>query len=235
MTRVAVRALVHLVAAAAGLLGAAWLLDGDLTVTPAGFVVTVVALTVVLGGLQPLLGSLLLRLSHRGGAGRSPVTATPAAARRPAPPVRAPRATAGERHGPVEFVALAFSGERAPAAVTAELARLAADRRLGLIDVVVVRRRTRDELEVLPVEEVSTVAGVQELAVSQPGTVRGDDVAAMARDLTPGTSAVLVVFERRRARALVAAARDVEAAALAHHLVPFPLVPGQLHPPSASN
>lgn len=234
MIRVAVRALVHLVSAAAGLLTAAWLLDGDLTVTTTGFVATVTVLTVALGVLQPVLGPLLARLP-RGGAGRSPVTATQHPARRSSAPVGAPRAPAGRRRGPVEFVALAFSGECAPAEVTSELARLAADRRLGLIDVVVVRRRTRDELEVLPVEEVGAVAGVQHVTVSSPGTVRGDDVAAMARDLTPGTSAVLVVFERRRARALVAAARDVEAAALAHHLAPFPLLPGRLDPPSASN
>lgn len=233
MIRVAVRALVHLVSAAAGLLTAAWLLDGDLTVTTTGFVVTVTVLTVALGVLQPVLGPLLARLP-RGGAGRSPVTATQHPARRSSAPVGAPRAP-GRRRGPVEFVALAFSGECAPAEVTSELARLAADRRLGLIDVVVVRRRARDELEVLAVEEVGAVAGVQHVRVSSPGTVRGDDVAAMARDLTPGTSAVLVVFERRRARALVAAARDVEAAALAHHLAPFPLLPGRLDPPSASN
>lgn len=234
MTRVAVRTLVHLVSVAAGLLVAAWLLGGDLTVTSAHLLVTVALLTVVLAVLEPALGSLVLRLARGGRAGRSRA-AVPSGPGRPEPArAGAPRAPVGERHGPVEFVALAFAGQAPPAAVTAELGRLAADRRLGIVDVVVVRRRAPDELEVLPVEDLRTVADVPGLAVSSPGTVRGDDVVAMARGLAPGTSAVLVVYERRT-HALVAATRDLEAAALAHHLVPFVLTPGQLDRPSATS
>ncbi|MGW6129877.1 DUF6325 family protein [Cellulomonas sp. NPDC055163] len=234
MTRVLVRTLVHLVSVAAGLLAAAWLLDGDLAVRTTAFVVTVAVLTVVLGVLEPVLGPLLVRPFRRGQGAPSSAPAA-AGARRPSPGTSTPRASPSTGHGPVEFVALAFSGERAPAAVTAELRRLAADRGLGLVDVLVVRRRTPHELEVLPDEDLATVAGVAGLAVAGRGTVRDDDVAAMARDLVPGTSAVLVVFERRGAHVHVAAARDVEAAALAHHLVPFPLVPGQLDRRSARN
>ncbi|WP_127127286.1 phage holin family protein [Georgenia sp. SYP-B2076] len=61
MIRIIIRALIFLASAALGILAATWLLEGDFTVSPAGFVVAVIVFAVAQGVLSPFIAKMTAR------------------------------------------------------------------------------------------------------------------------------------------------------------------------------
>ncbi|CCH77634.1 conserved hypothetical protein [Nostocoides japonicum T1-X7] len=107
-----------------------------------------------------------------------------------------------EGHGPVElfFVALPATGPD-PSVVEA-IADLVARDTIDLVDIVIVAKDPDGDLTVTEYEDLPDDQGLPPLNALLSGLLAEDDIAAIAEQLDPGTSAALFVIEHVWARAL---------------------------------
>lgn len=113
-------------------------------------------------------------------------------------------------HGPVDFALIEFSADRVTGRAATELLELV-DR--GIIRVYDILFLAKDEdgtiraLDLLD-PEMGLAGGFVELAWARTGMLSDDDVDEASNALTPGTLAVLLVYENLWAVPFVAAARE---------------------------
>lgn len=117
--------------------------------------------------------------------------------------------TSGEELGPVEYMVLELPGDRSVAALAAPLRQLVDAGTIRIIDLVFVHKdqggavRTQ-ELAELADGERSAFAGLEESVLD---LVNDDDLAAVADDLSPGETALVLVWEDVWAAGFAAAVR----------------------------
>lgn len=124
-------------------------------------------------------------------------------------------------YGPIEFYAVGFDGDRPGPEVLAAIDDLVASGTVNLLDLVFARRSAEGELEIL---ELSDTIDDGAPALDLAGLAGGEDIAALAEGLEPGSSAAIVVVELLWAKTFAAALYDAGGTVLARHGIPAPIV-----------
>lgn len=124
-------------------------------------------------------------------------------------------------YGPIEFYAIGFDGDRPGPEVLAAIDDLVASGTVNLLDLVFARRSADGELEIL---ELSDTIDDGAPALDLAGLAGEEDIAALAEDLEPGSSAAIVVVELLWAKSFAAALYDAGGTVLARHGIPAPVV-----------
>lgn len=125
--------------------------------------------------------------------------------------------------GPIEILAVAFPGSRFKGEIVPALHELVEGGVIRILDLVFVKKEvdgTVTALEVGELEGGETIDSFGSLGSAGEELINDEDLADVADELEPGSSAALLVWEDRWAARLVAAIRDAEGEVLALERVP---------------
>ena len=125
-------------------------------------------------------------------------------------------------YGPIEFYAIGFDGDRPGPGVLRAIDDLVVSGTVNVLDLVFVRRDPEGELEVLELSDTIDDGGVPALDLA--GLASEEDIADLAADVAPGTSAAILVVELLWAKAFAGALFDAGGAVLARQTIPAPIV-----------
>jgi hypothetical protein len=125
-------------------------------------------------------------------------------------------------YGPIEFYAIGFDGDRPGPGVLRAIDDLVVSGTVNVLDLVFVRRGPEGDLEVLELSDTIDDGGVPALDLA--GLASEEDIADLAADVAPGTSAAILVVELLWAKAFAGALFDAGGAVLARQTIPAPLV-----------
>lgn len=128
--------------------------------------------------------------------------------------------------GPVEYLVVAFPGSAFRGDLMPELKKLVDDGVIRILDLTFVKR---DELGAVRYLELDTLdpaeaAFFAELDGEVGGLLSEEDLALMAEEIPPGSSAALLVWENTWAAPIAAAIRASGGVLVAHERVPEALV-----------
>jgi hypothetical protein len=112
--------------------------------------------------------------------------------------------------GPVEYVVLAFPGNRFTGEVVPELAALTADGTIRILDLVFITKDVDGRVGLVEVEQLDELEPFVALDGDVGGILASDDVEHAAEGLEPNSSAALLVWEDRWAKPLVDALRRAD-------------------------
>jgi hypothetical protein len=115
-----------------------------------------------------------------------------------------------EEIGPVEYMIVAFPGNRFRGEIAPALAKLVDAGTIRLMDVVFVGKDADGEVMAFELSELDPDVreGLENLGVEETGLFNEDDLMAAAEELEPDTSAALVLWEDVWAREVAQAMRD---------------------------
>ena len=125
-------------------------------------------------------------------------------------------------YGPIEFYAIGFDGDRPGPGVLKAIDDLVVSGTVNVLDLVFVTRNPDGELTVVELSDTTDDAGVPALDLS--GLASEEDIADLAVDVAPGTSAAILVVELLWAKAFAAALYDAGGAVIAREGIPAPIV-----------
>lgn len=98
--------------------------------------------------------------------------------------------------GPIEIIAVAFPGSTFNGAILPELRNLVQAGTITIVDGVFVRKDEAGDLSWYELAEVSNdLAGLGDLLDRVDGLLSDEDVAELATELEPGSSAAILAFE----------------------------------------
>ena len=128
--------------------------------------------------------------------------------------------------GPVEYLVVAFPGSTFNGAIVPELKKLVDGGIVRILDLTFVKRDEDGavrllELDTLGPDEAAAFADVEG---EVGGLLSDEDVALMAEEIPPGSSAALLVWENTWAGPITAAIRESGGVLVAHERVPEALV-----------
>ena len=128
--------------------------------------------------------------------------------------------------GPVEYMVVAFPGSTFRGDLVPELRKLVDGGVIHILDLTFVKRGEDGvvrllELDTLDPDEAAVFADVEG---EVGGLLSDEDVALMAEEIPPGSSAVLLVWENTWAGPITAAIRASNGVLVAHERVPEALV-----------
>lgn len=112
-----------------------------------------------------------------------------------------------EAHGPIDFVLIEFPPGNPDGAAAGALAELIEAGTIRLLDLVLVHRGEDDTVTVIDVDAAGDTSFVQ-FSGARSGLIGEDDVNQAGEAMTPGSTAVLIVFENAWAAPFVAAVRS---------------------------
>lgn len=128
--------------------------------------------------------------------------------------------------GPVDYVIVAFPGNRFQGDIAPALADLVEAGTIRIIDIVFVGKDENGDVVGAELTDLDpqVQAGLENLGIEVSGLFNDDDLAAAAEDLEPNSSAALIVWENVWARDVAQAMRDaggelVDFARLPHDVV----------------
>lgn len=107
--------------------------------------------------------------------------------------------------GPVDIAVIGFAGDLGGTGIAAAVARAVADGAVRVLDVLVVRK---DDAGAVTMVDAETTEGAEELLgfpADLPDMVGEDDALAIAAEMAPGSSVVVVVWENVWAAHIAAA------------------------------
>lgn len=112
--------------------------------------------------------------------------------------------------GPVEYLIVAFPGNRFRGEIAPALASLVEQGTIRLIDVAFVGKDADGEIAAFELTDLDedVRAGLENLGVEVSGLLSEDDLRAAAEELDPDSSAALLVWEDVWAREVAQAMRD---------------------------
>ena len=115
-----------------------------------------------------------------------------------------------EEIGPVEYMIVAFPGNRFRGEIAPALAKLVDAGTIRLMDVVFVGKDADGEVMAFELSELDPDVreGLERLGIDEAGLFSEDDLMAAAEELDPDTSAALLVWEDVWAREVAQAMRD---------------------------
>ena len=115
-----------------------------------------------------------------------------------------------EEIGPVEYLIVAFPGNRFRGEIAPALAKLVDAGTIRVMDVVFVGKDADGEATAFELSELDPDVreGLERLGIDETGLFSEDDLTAAAEELDPDTSAALIVWEDVWARDVAQAMRD---------------------------
>ena len=132
----------------------------------------------------------------------------------------------GEEVGPVEYLIVAFPGNRFSGEIAPALAELAKAGTIRIIDIVFVGKGEDGEVATFELADLDPEvrAALEDLGVEVTGLFNEDDLLAAAEELEPNSSAALLVWEDVWARKVAQAMRDAGGVLLDFDRVPHEVV-----------
>ena len=130
-----------------------------------------------------------------------------------------------DSYGPVDFIVIAFPGERAGADVVAAFTDLVASGTVTVLDLVFVSKGADGTVRAVEIQEDADDAfgfGVVDLDVT--GLTSSDDLDAVGEMLEPGTSAAVIVVEHTWARGFASAVMGAGGRVLMNERIPATVV-----------
>lgn len=128
------------------------------------------------------------------------------------------------RYGPVEILLISFDGDRPGAALNDALLELVDQKTITLLDLIFVSRSEDGDLRIVEVEDLPERAQLPELELGELGLAGLDDVEELAAELSPGTSAAVLVVELAWARNFASVLAASGGAVLHSERIPAPVV-----------
>ena len=115
-----------------------------------------------------------------------------------------------EEIGPVDYLIVAFPGNRFTGEIAPALADLADAGTIRIIDIAFVSKDEDGEVAAFELTELDPEVreGLENLGVEVQGLFNEDDLAAAAEELEPNSSAALLVWENVWAKGVAQAMRD---------------------------
>lgn len=112
--------------------------------------------------------------------------------------------------GPVDYLIVAFPGNRFKGEIAPALAGLVESGTIRIIDIAFVSKDADGEIAALELMELDSEAkeGLDRLGIEVTGLFNDDDLKAAAEELDPDSSAALLVWENVWARETAQAMRD---------------------------
>jgi hypothetical protein len=128
--------------------------------------------------------------------------------------------------GPVEYAVIAFPGNRFRGEIVAELANLTERGIVHVIDLTFIKRDVDGSLTVLELDALDELEA--QPFVSLDGEIEGllseEDIALIAEEVPPNSSAAIVVWEDSWAASLAQAVRRADGVLVAHENIPRSIV-----------
>jgi hypothetical protein len=124
------------------------------------------------------------------------------------------------RYGPVELVTIGFSGEHPPTEVVDAILRLAAQDTITILDLLVLRKADDGSFESFELENLSDDPDIASVELEIAGLTGDEDLALLAQELAPRSSAIVAAIELTWARQLVAAIEGAGAAVISDERIP---------------
>jgi uncharacterized membrane protein len=115
-----------------------------------------------------------------------------------------------EEIGPVDYLIVAFPGNRFKGEIAPALAHLADAGTIRIIDIAFVSKDEDGEIAAFELTELDpeVKAGLDDLGIEVQGLFNEDDLTAAAEELEPNSSAALLVWENVWAKGVAQAMRD---------------------------
>jgi uncharacterized membrane protein len=139
--------------------------------------------------------------------------------------------------GPVEYLIVAFPGNRFQGQIAPALAELVRSNTIRIIDLAFVGKDADGEILALELSDLDegVVAALSEIGAEPGGLLNEDDVLAAGEELEPNSSAALLVWEDVWAARLAQAIRDVDGEILDLERLPHEVVQAALNFAAANN
>lgn len=109
-------------------------------------------------------------------------------------------------HGPIDFILIEFEGEGPRTDTVAALIDLVDAGIVRLYDLVAIRKELDGSVAAVELVDATALSAFEALTGAVSGLLTADDVAEAGAAMTPGTTAVLLVYENAWAIPFVAAA-----------------------------
>ncbi|MEZ5145145.1 MAG: DUF6325 family protein [Acidimicrobiales bacterium] len=133
--------------------------------------------------------------------------------------------TAPDVHGPIDFVLVEFSADRAQGKAAAALLDLVEAGTIRLYDLLVIHKLEDGSFESLELSDLpEPLQAFAELAGARSGLVSDEDIAESAEVMDPGKVAALIIYENAWAVPFVAAALEADAQLIASERIPATVV-----------
>jgi uncharacterized membrane protein len=122
--------------------------------------------------------------------------------------------------GPVDVYIVGFRTDRPGPEVVAAVRDVVNQGLVRILDLVFVAKQADGELRVVELAEDEEGLGLREVLTDVRELISDEDIALIADDLDPGSSALFIVVENVWARRVAAAVRDADGQVLLHVRVP---------------
>lgn len=133
--------------------------------------------------------------------------------------------TAPDVHGPIDFVLIEFSADKAQGKAAAALLDLIDAGTIRLYDLLVINKLDDGSYEAMELTDLpEPLQPFADLAGARSGLVSDEDVAEAAGVMEPGRAAALIVYENAWAIPFVAAAMEADAQLIASERIPAAVV-----------
>lgn len=128
--------------------------------------------------------------------------------------------------GPVEYVVIAFPGNRFRGEIAPELRNLVASGTVRILDLTFVKKDADGSVSYVELDALDpTEASVfDDIEGEVGGLFSEEDLELIAEELTPNSSAAVLVWEDSWAAAITGAVRDAGGLLLAHERIPAAVV-----------
>jgi Family of unknown function (DUF6325) len=128
--------------------------------------------------------------------------------------------------GPVEWVAIAFSGDEIGGEVVDALARLADSGLIHIVDLLVVRKDSAGTVTARELDDLdgAALAALDALDGDVLALLGEDDIPVVGAELAPDTTALVVLWENLWAAGFARAVRDAGGVLIAHDRIPYDAV-----------
>lgn len=128
--------------------------------------------------------------------------------------------------GPVEYVIIAFPGNKFSGEIVPEIARLVENDIVRIIDVVFVRKEADGSVEAVEFDAHDDVLeyGFADVDGEAGGLLNDEDIEMATEALEPNSSAAIIVWEHRWAAGVAQAIRNADGEIIAGERIPAPYV-----------
>jgi hypothetical protein len=128
--------------------------------------------------------------------------------------------------GPVEYIAIAFPGNRFSGAIVPALQQLVDSGTIRILDLVIIRKEENGDITGLELSDASPEeqAALASLGVAGTHLVGQEDVEDIGEALEPNSSAALMIWENVWASRFAESLRDADGILIANGRIPVPVI-----------
>lgn len=133
--------------------------------------------------------------------------------------------------GPIEYLVVAFPGNKFKGEIVPALAELVESNTIRILDLVFILKDEEGNvaaIELADLDPEDEAAAMSDISEVDSGLLNEDDIALAAESLEPNSSAGLLVFENVWATRFAEAVRDADGQLIANERIPYDVVQAAL-------